>query len=74
MKIQDYRGLLEFKSHVYEPPYSPWYDNYKGHVFCVHHPHPEDPDGHVFLACIDDTSVKLLGAVHWDDLKRVLKN
>jgi hypothetical protein len=31
-----------FKDHVFLPPYSPYYDKYRGHEFSIHHFHDED--------------------------------
>ncbi len=55
-----------FKSHVYEAPFSPYYDAYKGHKFKVVALHHGD---HVELQCLTG-DVKVDGYVHKEDLKR----
>ncbi len=55
-----------FKSHVYEHPFSPYYDAYKGHKFRVH---AEHDGGHLELHCLTG-DVKVNGYVHSSDLKR----
>jgi hypothetical protein len=65
------RKRYEFKKHVYAPPYTPYYDAYKGHVFVIDHYHPDkDATDHVWLICVDDPKVKVLGYVEIGDLKR----
>lgn len=61
--------IFRFRDYVYEPPYAPYYDNYKGHVFRIDHFHPEDENkGHVWLTCVDDPTVNVAGYVHMADL------
>lgn len=60
----------KFKERVYSHPYAPYYDEYKGHVFIIDHASPEDSTGgHVWLICVDDSSIKVQGYVHLDDLE-----
>ncbi len=54
-----------FSPKVFEPPYTPYYDAYKGHQFRVIAFHPL---GHVEVECIDDPSVIVSGHVHDDEL------
>lgn len=56
-----------FRSRVYEPPFSPYYDAYKGHKFKVVKLHHGD---HIELTCVSDPTVKVNGYVHVEDLKR----
>ena len=65
--------VVEFHPKVYRPPYTPWYDEYDGHLFEVVACYTEEPYGdeaepHYKLKCIDDPSVKLKGNVHEDEL------
>lgn len=57
-----------FKPHVYETPFTPYYDSYKNHVFQICGYHPE-PNNHVYLKCIDDPSIKVNGCVEMEDLE-----
>jgi hypothetical protein len=57
-----------FKPHVYEPPFSPYYDSYKDHKFIISGTHPQTSD-HVYLKCIDDPSIKVNGCVDMEDLE-----
>ena len=57
-----------FRSKVFEPPYTPYYDAYRGRKFRVVAMHYEDT--HVELECIDDPNLKVAGYVHPDELKR----
>ena len=59
-----------FKAKVYKPPFAPFYDAYKGHIFTVDHRHMEDHD-HIWLMCIDDPSVLVDGYVEMCDLEQV---
>lgn len=62
--------VFVFKNYVFEPPYAPHYDAYKGHVFLVNKKKTaEAPANHVFLDCVTDNSVKVDGAVHTNDLE-----
>jgi hypothetical protein len=65
-------NLLKFKSHVYEPPFSPYYDKYKNQTFIADHFHPEDEtEEHVWLVCVSDPSIAVDGYVHYHDLEYV---
>ena len=69
MKHYIHKAKVTFKAHVYAPPFAPYYDAYKGHVFVIDHRHPEpEATDHVWLECIDDPSVKVQGYVELDDL------
>jgi len=62
--------VYKFKDKVFLPPYSPYYDSYKGHKFKIDHPHKEAPD-HFWLTCIDNPNIKLSGYVELSDLEEV---
>lgn len=55
-----------FRSKVFEHPYTPYYDAYKGHKFRVTGVYE---GGHITLICLDDPNVIVKGAVHADELK-----
>lgn len=56
---------VEFDPKVFEYPYAPYYDSYKGRRFEVIAFHPL---GHVEITCVDDPSVRVKGHVHDDEL------
>ena len=56
-----------FKNKVYHTPYSPFYDDYRGHTFKVVKFHYEKT--HVELKCIDAPKIKVNGYVHPDEVK-----
>lgn len=56
-----------FRSHVFESPYAPHYDSYKGHKFEVVKEHEGN---HLQLKCISGNIV-VNGYVHPSDLKRL---
>jgi hypothetical protein len=59
--------IVEFVDKVYEPPFYPYYEEYKGHKFKVDHIHHGD---HLALTCITgDVLVK--GYVHDFDVRIV---
>ena len=58
---------VHFKSKVFQEPYAPFYDAYKGHTFRIINIHEGD---HCELVCISDTSVIVAGYVHKDELKQ----
>ena len=55
-----------FEDAVYAPPFSPYYDEYKGHVFEVVSFHYGNT--HVNLRCLD-ADVKVRGYAHPDELR-----
>ena len=57
-----------FRSKVFKPPYTPYYDAYQGHKFKVVAMHYDN--SHAELACISDPTIKVTGYVHPDDLKQ----
>jgi len=58
-----------FHDKVFEEPYTPYFDAYRGHTFVIDHASSEDETGnHVWLTCISDDSVKVSGYVHLDQL------
>lgn len=56
-----------FRSKVFKPPYTPYYDAYKGHAFEVVNIRAHD---HIELKCVSDPTLKVAGLVHDDELKR----
>ena len=70
--------IVMFVDKVFEPPYTPYYDEYRGHRFAIvalHHDQEDDPadvrNAHFELECLSDHSLKVKGHVHWDELKRM---
>ena len=64
--------MFVFKGVVYEPPYAPHYDKYKGHTFKIDHFHDEDESlQHVWLECITDYDLKVSGYVELSQLELV---
>jgi NAD(P)H-flavin reductase len=60
---------VQFREKVYRKPYTPYYDDYKGHAFEIVGVHEGD---HIELKCITgDTIVK--GHVHDDELIKIPK-
>lgn len=57
-----------FHPKVFEGPYVPYYDAYKGHKFIIVDFHYGD---HIELKCLTDETVKVAGYVHDDELIRV---
>jgi hypothetical protein len=62
-----------FKPYVYEAPFAPYYDDYKGHTFEVVEIHNDEEDEdienfHVTLRCISDPRIIVKGNVHVEDL------
>lgn len=57
--------VVVFEDKVFSPPYTPYYDSYKGHIFEVLAFHEGD---HVKLKCVDDPSVAMQGYPHADEL------
>ena len=58
-----------FDDRVYNEPYAPFYNKYKGHRFIVDHYHPDDDSKeHVWLTCTTDAQVEVDGYVHFEDL------
>ncbi len=55
-----------FSKKVFKPPYVPFYDAYKGHIFKIVAFHYSDT--HVELECVSDVTVKVNGFVHPDEL------
>jgi hypothetical protein len=55
-----------FAKKVYEPPYAPYYDAYKGQVFQIIAYH--DNYTHVEVECISDPSIKVAGYVHPNEI------
>lgn len=66
------KQVYKFKDEVYDPPYAPYYDQYKGHVFVIDHVSAEDETGeHVWLSCVDDCGLVVNGYVHLYNLETV---
>lgn len=62
-------GFVKFADKVFTPPYTPYYDAYKGHVFQVVAYH--DNFSHVELKCYDDPSIVVNGHVHLDEVQDI---
>lgn len=66
---------VEFMPHVFEAPYTPHYDAYKGHLFEVVTIMCDADDGevedHLELRCVDDPSISVNGFVHDCDVVKV---
>lgn len=77
--LGDDGGIYKLAPHVYEPPYAPHYDSYKGHFFKIDHSHSSKyPEEHYnewsdsyWLICLDDPSVKVKGYIDYEDLEIV---
>lgn len=69
MKFEDTRlgQLVQFAPKVYEAPYAPYYDKYRGRVFRVELFRQEDSsDQGCWLVCVDDPDIRVDGFV-WPD-------
>lgn len=54
----------KFRDFVYEEPYFPFYERYRGHEFVIDHYNAEDEEQqHVWLKCVSDTSITVNGYV-----------
>jgi hypothetical protein len=54
----------KFRDLVFEPPYAPYYDSYRGHVFVIDHYSEEDESKqHVWLTCASDPDIIVEGYV-----------
>jgi hypothetical protein len=60
-------ALYSFHPRVFEHPYTPYYDAYKGHLFRIVRYSPE-ADDHVLLECVSYPQVKVDGYVDIDDI------
>jgi hypothetical protein len=68
-KIRDHGKIVVFHDRVYDMPFKPYYDAYKGHMFTIDHEHPEDSTGeHVWVNCVTQPSLKVNGYVDRMDL------
>ena len=65
--------IYRFNEKVYEPPFTPYYDRYKDHLFMIdhYHPDPDAADDHVWMTCLTDSDVLVDGYVHLDVLEEV---
>ena len=61
-----------FRDFVYEKPYAPYYDSYRGHEFTIDHYSAEDEtQQHVWLTCVTDPSILVRGYVELHQLEPV---
>lgn len=61
-----------FEDVMFQKPFAPYYDKYKGEIFVIDHFMPEDECGdHVWVFCVSNSSIKIDRYVHFDDLKKV---
>jgi hypothetical protein len=68
-KIRDHGKIVVFHDRVYDMPFKPYYDAYKGHMFTIDHEHHEDDTGeHVWVTCVTQPSLKVNGYVDRMDL------
>lgn len=70
--------VVVFRSHVFHPPFTPYYDRYKDHLFVVEKYYDEEDademeeiDSHLWLKCVSDPIIKVNGYVHAEDLLKV---
>jgi hypothetical protein len=64
--------IYRFKNKVYEKPYAPYYDSYRGHTFTIDHYSKEDEHRqHVWLTCVSDPSIIVAGYVELHQLEEV---
>ena len=62
----------KFKDFVYEKPYAPYYDHYRGHEFVIDHYSTEDESQqHVWLTCVSDSSILVAGYVELHQLEPI---
>lgn len=62
----------KFKDFVYEKPYAPYYDDYRGHEFTIDHYSDEDESQqHVWLTCVSDSSILVSGYVELHQLEPI---
>ena len=63
---------FKFKDFVYEKPYAPYYDRYRGHEFAIDHYLKEDEtQQHVWLTCVSDPSIVVTGYVELYQLEKI---
>jgi len=63
---------FKFKDFVYEKPYAPYYDRYRGHEFAIDHYLKEDEmQQHVWLTCVSDPSIVVAGYVELYQLEEL---
>lgn len=63
------KRLYRFQDYVYEGPYIPFYDAYKGQEFIIDHYMKEDErKEHVWLTCVSEPSIIVNGYLHFYDL------
>lgn len=61
-----------FRDFVYEKPYAPYYNSYRGHEFTIDHYSAEDEtQQHVWLTCVTDPSILVRGYVELHQLEPV---
>lgn len=62
----------QFRDIVFEPPYTPYYDEYRGHTFVIDYYSEEDENRqHVRLTCISNPDIIVNGYVELYQLKEV---
>ena len=61
-----------FRDKVFSAPYAPYYDQYRGHTFCIDYYMAEDESQqHVWLTCVSDPSIVVKGYVEMNQLETV---
>ena len=64
--------IYQFRDIVFEPPYSPYYDEYRDHTFAIKYYSEEDENRqHVKLICISNPDIIVNGYVELYQLKEV---
>jgi hypothetical protein len=61
--------VVEFDPKVFTPPWTPYYDRYKGHTFKVVAMYP---GRHVAVECLSDPTIITQGYVHDDELLTIV--
>jgi hypothetical protein len=64
--------IYRFKDFVYEKPYAPYYDEYRGYSFVIDHYSKEDEyQQHVWLKCTDPNGPSVKGYVELYQLEEI---
>ena len=62
-------AIVEFRDHVYEKPFAPYYDEYRNHRFKVKALFYRNT--HAELICITDPNLRIRELVHPNDLREI---
>jgi hypothetical protein len=58
---------VRFRAKVFRPPWSPHYDEYRGHLFVIEA--FKHSRSHLQLRCLSDPTIVMKGLVHPDEVK-----